>query len=169
MTAVTKLNAVQPLPMVESSMRRFLLPDLNDKGIWLIGRLQVRYPHLQDRQLIGWFRGLIDSNESLFIRTDHAVALAQIVHESLSPQPDVVERFVLCEESKSPDKDDRERETGRNIAEAMSLYNDIMRWSETLGARRVSVNRFTDVPRDMLKEHLGRMFMEEHWYIKVSK
>lgn len=156
MTAVAK---TETLPVANVTIRRFVLPDLNDKGPWLLGRLQLKYPALQDKQFAGWLRGKVDSSEVLFIRTEHAVALAEIVHESLSSQPTVIERFVLVEDKTNDDQ----------LAEAVALYKDIQRWALGLGAAEIRVDVFSDVPKALIKDTLGRIFIREEMFARVGR
>lgn len=147
-----------PAPVVEFTpvpSRRFGLPDLHDKGPWLLSRLRVKYPHLQDKQLFGWIRGMIDSPESMFLRTEHAVMLAQIEHESLSALPTVIERFVLVE-------------TADAMHEGTSLYVDMMRWARGLNAERMYVHLHSDVPLTHIEERLGGLMAQRRMFAKVS-
>lgn len=126
--------------------RRFYLPDISDKGLWLVERLRARYPHLQDNNIVGWLRGAIDSNEYLFIRTEHAFAMAQMMRETLSPHPIVFERFMLHEEGTTKE------ETALYLAEAKYLYGEMMKWAANVGAREVVVEQWTDVKTEDIKD-----------------
>lgn len=136
--------------------RRFNLPDMNDMGVWITGRLRERYAHLNDKNIFGWLRGLSASSEDLFIRTDHAVLMAQIVHETISPAPIVYERFVLVN---GPEHD----------AEALSLYDDLYRWAQSLGAKEIVVGEFSDVKRPQIMSRLGQGMVKERLVIRVTK
>ena len=63
------------LKVVQPEMRRFVLPDLDTHGHWLIPRLMAAYPQLSQRYLIGWIRNLLYDNSFLFLFQDHGVAL----------------------------------------------------------------------------------------------
>lgn len=150
------------------NVRRFNLPDLADKGIWLFGRLRERYPHLQDIQHASWLRGLIDSSEVFFQRTDHAVALAQIVKQSLSPKPTVVERFVLLERlpvlsEKATDSEKAAYKTAtqERQEEAVVLYERMAMWAHQIGADDMEVLCHSDLTRDALQGVLGKISRRE--------
>ena len=154
---------------VVMTARRFGLPDLNDCAGWLVPRLSRAWPHLQNQTIFGWFRGIIDSSEYLFIRTDHAVCLAQQWRDRLSPMPIVKEHFTL---PKSPEY----------IDEAAFLYTEIKQWAFRIGAYEVhlqqyydekenpdeALRRMTDCPRDMVKPAFGRLFLREILVAKIG-
>lgn len=140
--------------------RRFGIVDLGEKAVWLGDRLRLRYPHLGDnRMIVGWLRGMIDSNECLFIRNPHAVCLAQVVKETLSPQPTVVERFVLAEDPANE----------LHVDHAASLYDDMLLWAESVKAKEMVVEKFTDVPRPIIKERIGRLTAREEMVVKLGR
>lgn len=147
---------VAPAPV---TVRRFGLPDLADQGRWLVERLRARYLHLQDKQIMGWMRGLIDSPESFFVCTRNAVAMAQIEHPTLSPVPTVVERFVLCRDPKNEDC----------LAEAAMLYDEIKGWANRLGAAEIRVLELSDVPEPVVKERMGRVLRRSHWIVPLGR
>lgn len=150
-------NAVKKseVEVVSFPSRRFNLPDLNDMGTWLIERLRERYSHLDDRGIFGWLRGLSASSQDLFLRTDHAVIMAQIVHEGISPIPTVYERFALCE----PEHEQ----------ELLSLYDDLYRWAKNLGSKEIVVAEFSDLKKPQIMSRLGNAVVKERLIIKVAK
>lgn len=135
---------------------RFGLPDINDLGMWIVGRLRPKFPHFQDNQLIAMFRARVDSNECLFRRTKHAVAMAELVHETMSPDTRIVERFVLVKDPKY-------------VSEAVQLYDEILRWANSIGAKEIAVCEFTDVPKADIQTKLGRLYVRETIVAKVGK
>lgn len=166
MTAAAALK----LPEIPTLVaRRFGLPDLQDCTPWLVPRLSRSWPHLQDRTIFGWFHGIIGSSEFFFVRTDHAVTLAQQVHEKLSPLPVVREHFTLAMKPEFVD-------------EAAFLYTETKQWAFRLGASEVllqdyydekehpdlAVKRLTDVPRDLVKAAFGRVFIREVLFARIG-
>lgn len=135
---------------------RFSLPDINDLGSWLITRLRPKYPHYQDSQLMAMMRARLDNNECLFLKTRHGAAMAEVVHESLSPGPAVKERFVLLKDEKYVD-------------EGVQLYEEIKRWANGLGCKEISVREFSDVAKDKVEGVMGRLYVRESLIAKVGK
>lgn len=133
-------------------MRRVARHDLMDKGPWLCKRLKEHWPHMQDRQILGWLQTCCDSNEYLFIRMDKAFLLAQMHREFIEPYPWVKELFCLAEtdNSKYPEGSDNENykkdQNDRARHQALLLYEDLLRWAQSIGANEIIVDKFTDVP-----------------------
>lgn len=156
-------------PEVVYTPRRFGLPDLNDCAGWLIPRLARSWPHLQNQVIMGWFRGIIDSSEYHFVRTDHAVSLSQQVHEKLLATPVVREHFTLAFSQE-------------HLDEAVALYAEMKLWAFRLGATEVLLKdhfdekehpdlaaaRLTDVPRDLSRPVFGRIFLREIQFAKIG-
>lgn len=138
--------------------RNFVLPDWTDTRNWLLPRLQVKWPHLQAVQVDGWVRSIIDSREFMFIRTQSAVACAQVTRDTLSPVPEALEKFVIA----------KDRENKDHIAECLHLYGDLVRWAQNIGARDMIVEQFTDVPHKELADCLGRLFTRETVFVRVA-
>lgn len=153
MTAVAVKKDKEPLP--QYTERRFQLPDLNQKGIWLVNALKERY-NSNEGELVNWLRSTVvtPGNEFLFIRTDHAVALAQCLREPLSSRPVVKEQFVLVDDEKF-------------MEEGGYLYACIKRWAENLHAYQCQVEVYTNVPRAMIKERLGDLYELPVVYCKL--
>ena len=134
-------NTAQASNVTNISVHRFGLPDINESGSWLTTRLRAKYPHLTDRGITSWFRGIMESAEYLFIRRNRGVMLAQIVKDPLSINPIVREIFCLAQEG--------------GVEEAATLYDDLRRWAESLGAVEIIVESFSDVPKTQIAEALG--------------
>src|ERR1017187_9736944 len=130
--APVKGNAVASAPKV----RRFEIADLNRHGGWIIKRLQQARPTLSDQQVMSWLKGIIYSNEYLFLYQEHGCACAQTVREeTLGGAPVVRERFVFAEEGFQ--------------AEAASFYSEFSQWAKHQGVTTMIVEEMTDVPHDM--------------------
>ena len=117
---------------------RFGMADLQPLGNWLMERLRDAFPHLNERMLFGWLRGVIDSNEYLFVRSPRAVALATVVYRPLSAHPVVEEVFVLAMSE-------------ADIPEAAQMYPRFRQWAESIGAGEIVIERLTDVPHEMIR------------------
>jgi hypothetical protein len=141
----------EPIP---NAIRRFTLADLSQHGAWIAQRLMKLRPELTDRQLRTWLTNLIESNAHLFLYQPHAVALAEVVREeSLAGKPVVRERFVFMQEG--------------HDAEAAEFYVEFMRWAGSLGAEQVIVEEMTDVPHELVRAKVGRVFERKQFFARV--
>lgn len=144
--------------MLAPTVRRFSPADLSDKAGWIMERLLVRYPRKSDVTLANWLRVLANRNDCLFIRTDHAVALAEVVVlDLMDDHPVIFERFVWCEN----------RQNIHHIDEAVQLYEEFHRWACTMSIEKIIVNKSSDVPKERIKECLGRLSPEENLFARV--
>ncbi len=133
--------------------RRFFGSDLEEMGPWLLTRLKAKYANLNELNYVGFFRGCMSGNEWLFLRTDHAVGLANLRYEPLNPVAYVEEVFVLCKEGPEPRRAQQE--------EMLDIYRHFRDWMESHGARLSILDRFTDLPLGMLKKEFeGRLRTE---------
>lgn len=162
MTDVAKKIAIRPPeaeepppPSVPQDFRRFGLSDLQEMGLWLAERLKERYSGLDERNAIGWLRGAMEGNEFMFIRTDECVGLAQINRRPLDPVPFVEEVFVLC-------KNDNDEE------KALGLYDRFHTWAKQLGSAELLVGNFSDVHKDRVAKHFGRIAARQIHVVKVT-
>lgn len=156
-TAVAEKTVEVAAPRPITS-RRFVLPDWTDTQSWLLPRLKVKLVHLQDIQIHGWIRGIIDGPDFMFIRTENAVACAQMVKDILSPAPEVIERFVLAKDRTDPEQ----------VKECLHLYGDLVRWAQNVGARDMTIEQFTDATHDALAARLGRTLTRETVFVRVA-
>lgn len=144
--------------MDAQTIRRFDLVKLNSHGQWVLPRLQEAYPHLTERTAAGWLRTLVNNNEFLFLETDDAVGLAQVVQaHMLQQKPIVQEHFVFCRDRK--DKD--------HHAQAAGMYERMAAWAKSLGAEILVVEERSDVPHDLVKAKLGRVFQRQTQFARV--
>jgi hypothetical protein len=140
--------------MLASTIRRFSPADLNSSAAWIMQKLRVLYPAKSEVTLANWLRMAANRNDCLFIRTDHAVAFAEVVVLNLmNEHPVVYERFVWCEN----------RQSNAHIEEAMTLYGEIRRWAKSMSIVQVVVNQSSDVPRERIGEcfWMKRLFPEQ--------
>ena len=147
-------TAPQIEPTTQSTLRRFALPDLDTHGLWLLPRLEQSYPHLNQRYLLGWIRTLLYDNANLFLYQDHSVALFQLTNVySLAPKPEIIERFVFCQEGFQK--------------EASEFYAEVARWAKPQGIEKIWVEELSDVPHDLIKEKIGRVFSRQQQFARV--
>lgn len=144
--------------MLAPTIRRFSPSDLNDKAGWIMQRLQLRYLNKSEGVLANWLRIMVNRNDCLFVRTDHAIALAEVVAlDLMDDHPVVYERFVFCEN----------RQNINHIEEAIVFYEEFKRWAKSMSIEKVIVNQFTDVPRERIKEVFRRLHTEELSFARV--
>jgi hypothetical protein len=134
--------------------RRFGMADIQKHGGWIMKRLQKVRPHLSDAHILTWLKGIIGSNEYLFLYQDHGVALCQAMREeTLDPRLIVRERFVFAEEG-------HERE-------AAEFYANFVNWAKAQRADTLIVEEMTDVPHDLIKEKVGRVFERKQFFARL--
>jgi len=143
--------------MLVPEIRRFSDTDLNDTAGWIMLRLRGQYPLKSEGALANWLRAYALNNAGLFIRTDVAIALAEVVHVDLMADPVVYERFVWC----------KDRQNINHIDSAVRLYEEMKRWTKSMGISKIIVNQSSDVPKERIKECFRRLFTEEMLYARV--
>jgi hypothetical protein len=142
------------LKLVQPEVRRFVLPDLDTHGHWLIPRLMAAYPQQSQRYFIGWIRNLLYDNSFLFLFQDHGVALFQMTPVySLTPPGVVMERFVFMKDGHQD--------------EGAEFYVEAMRWAKSLSAKEVLVEELSDVPHELIREKVGRILNREQHFVRV--
>lgn len=145
-------------PVEFPPIRRFQEPDLVEHGGWIMDRVKRMYPHLNDRHLANWLRGLIEPSEYLFLYREHAVALAQRVQVfQLNPVPIIWERFVWAEDPQHEE----------HVLSAADFYNEFLRWAKTQQIDKIIVAESSDVPPEMIKDRLGRLYDMHMTFAKV--
>jgi len=149
--------AAQRVGIELPAISRFDLGDLSRHGAWLIPRLTTAL-ELPEQRLGAWLRSMIDTNEHLFLQQEHSVALAEVQRANgLGDKPIVRERFVLCEDIDNPD----------HVKEAAGFYDEFARWAKNLGAEIILVEELSNVPHEVIKEKLGRIFVREQKFARV--
>jgi hypothetical protein len=144
--------------MLATTIRRFSPADLTDKAGWVLIKLGLLYPRKSEQTLANWLRMLANRNDCLFIRTDHAVALAEVVVLNLmDDHPVIYERFVWCEN----------RQDINHIDEAAKLYEEFKRWAKSMSVEKIIVNQSSDVPKERIKEVFRRLHTEETSFARV--
>lgn len=139
-------------------LRKFDTADLSQHGKWIVPRMMQAYPHLNERGVATFLQTINYNNEYLFLFQNDSVALAQVMSaHALGAQPIVYERFVWVQ-----DREDKEQ-----IKYAADFYNEFRRWAKSLGADVIIVEENTDVPHDMIKEKLGRIFTRQQQFARL--
>lgn len=143
---------------VPVTVRRFGVADLSSHGPWIMKRLIPLFPDMPERWIGSWLAGLINNNEHLFLYQPHAIALAQVVSTpGLRPGKMVQERFVWVE-----DKTDKEQ-----LRYAADFYDHFHEWARSLSAERMIVRENSDVPKNLIEERIGRLFVTEIFHARV--
>jgi hypothetical protein len=139
-------------------VRRFISSELSTHGHWLMPRLVSKWPNRNEWGWANYLRALCDRNDCLFLAQDHSVALAEIVQvDNLSGWKSIWERFVWCENRQSID----------HIEEAALFYDRFHDWGVALAIGKIVVAQNTDVPTEMIKKRIGRVWNEEIKYVNV--
>jgi hypothetical protein len=140
--------------MLAPTIRRFSPADLTSSAGWIMEKLRVLYPSKGEVALANWLRMLANRNDCQFLRTDHAIELAEVVVLNLMDEhPVIYERFVWCEN----------RQSNQHIEEAMLLYGEMRRWAKSMSVAKIIVNQSSDVPRERIGECFWskRLFPEQ--------
>ena len=141
-----------------AEIHRFLSSDLTTHSSWMLKRLVNTFPQKNEWGWANYLRGLCDRNDCLFLAQAHSVALAEIVQtDNWYGQRSVWERFVLCENPQDP----------RHIEEALFFYARFQNWAQAMGIDRVVVCRLSDVPTEMIKKNIGRIWNETIQYVNA--
>ena len=143
-----------PVPLQTQGIRRFAEADLMKHGQWIMKRLFKEYPNQTDRSLIGWLKNLLFDNASWFMYQDNSVALFQVTSAfSLAHKPMVIERFVFAKQNFE--------------TEALEFYVEVEKWAKSMSVNEIIVEQLSDVPHDMIKNKLGRLFTKQQVIMRV--
>ena len=167
--------------------RRVARYDLNEMAAYLCKRMKEHWPHLQDRQILGYLQGCSDgpsSNEYLFIRTERSFLLAQSHQEFLEPYPWVKEIFCFAyyDDARFPAEGDTVEQYQKEvkasaILQAASLYEDLIRWAQKIAANEIIIDKYSDVPvkdeknpanMSTIKGRMGRLFKSEEIFARLD-
>ena len=145
-------------PVAFAPIRRFQLPDLSKHGAWILPRLLQAYPHLSERSAASWLQTILYNNDFCFLYHEHGVALAQLVSaNALTAKPLIQEIFAWAED----------RENKAQIEAVAEFYIEFHRWAQNCGATTIIVEEMSDVPHDLIKEKLGRIFTRQQQFARV--
>lgn len=149
---------VEDLEPVYYPVRRFEVADLSRHGKWIMPRLLAAFPNLNERSAASWLQTIIYQNEYLFLYHDHGVALAQVISiNALSAKPIVQEIVVWVEDRSNNDQ----------VVSAADFYVEFARWAKHQGAETIIVEEMSDVPHDLIKDKLGRIFTRQQQFARV--
>lgn len=138
--------------------RHFDTADLSQHGKWLLPRMMQAYPHMNDRAVASFLQSILYNNEWLLLYQPHGVALAQVMSaHALDASPIICERFVWVE-----NKDDK-----KQVKDAAEFYVEFQRWAKNQNIEVLIVEENTDVPHDLIKEKLGRIFTRQQQFAKL--
>ena len=154
------MSAAPDLKLVNQSllMRRFDTADLSQHGKWIMPRMLRAYPHLNERGVATFLQNIVWNNEYLLLYQPSGVALAQVMSaHTLTAKPVVYERFVWVENI-----DDKE-----HIRRGAEFYAEFAKWAKRLDADVIIVEQNSDIPHDMIKEKLGRIFTRQEMFARV--
>ena len=148
------LKLVSPAPVI----RRFDTADLSRHGAWIMPRMMKAFPHLNERGVATFLQNIVYNNEYLILYHEHGVALAQSMSaHSLDAKPVVYERFVWVENPENKEQ----------LAHAAGFYTEFLKWAKSQSADVIIVEENTDVPHDLIKEKLGRIFNRQQQFARV--
>lgn len=150
----------KPAPIVlGSEVRRFEIPDLDRHAAWFMPRFLLSFPHLNERQAIGFLRGIVYSNEFHFLFQERGVALAQAMgSHALDGDPIIWERFVWVADPENKDQ----------IEAAAFFYDNFGTWAKRKGIERIIVEQQSDVPHELVRSHLGRIYSVEQKIARIA-
>lgn len=131
------------IPDQPQTIHRAQQLDLDDKAHWLLPRLREAYPTYGDTQIINFLRNCIPSSDWYFVATVNAVLLAQVVTPPMRKMR-VDEEFCIVKHEDFWE-------------EGAELYRDLKRWAVHIGASKLCVDSFSDVPRDVIGRRVGKV------------
>ena len=144
----------KPVPLI----RRFDTADLSQHGKWIVPRMMQAFPHLNERGVASFLQTINYNNEYLLLFAETGVALAQVMSaHTLDASPIIYERFVWVE-----DKEDKAQ-----LKQAAEFYVEFQRWAKNQHIEVIIVEENTDVPHDLIKEKLGRIFNRQQQFARV--
>jgi hypothetical protein len=152
---VEKALPAYPQPIDIAPLRRFELADFH-RHTWLSARIAKAYPEMTERYVLGWLRGLIYNQEYCFQYQEHAVGLCNLVRSyGLQARPMIVEKFVFAEDPAN----------SAHQEAAAQMYVEFAAWGKFMDCdRMLLVGQLSDVPKDMIKDRLGKALVEVKSY-----
>lgn len=150
--------ALKIVEMPAPTIRKFDTADLSQHGKWIVPRMMQAFPHLNERGVASFLQTINYNNEYLLLFAETGVALAQVMSaHTLDAKPIVYERFVWVEN----------REDKEQVKHAAEFYVEFHRWAKRIGVEVIIVEENTDVPHDLIKEKLGRIFNRQQQFARV--
>lgn len=149
------------LKLVETpapTIRRFNSADLSKHGAWILPRMLQTFRHLNERGAASFLQNIDYNNQFLMLYHETGVALAQVMSaHSLDAKPVIYERFVWVQ-----DKNDYTQ-----VRHAANFYTEFHRWAKQQSVEVMIVEENTDIPHEMIKEKLGRIFTRQQQFARV--
>ena len=150
--------ALKVVEMPAPTIRKFDTADLSVHGKWIVPRMMQAFPHFNERAVASFLQTINYNNEYLMLFADTGVALAQILSaHTLDAKPIIYERFVWVED----------RENKEQVKQAAEFYIEFLRWGKRLGVEVMIVEENSDVPHEMVKEKLGRIFTRQQQFARL--
>ena len=144
--------------MLAPAIRRFNSADLSTHGKWILPRMLQAFKHMNERGAASFLQNIDYNNQYLMLYHEHGVALAQVMSaHALDASPIIYERFVWVE-----NKDDKEQ-----VKAAAEFYVEFHRWAKNQNIEVIIVEENTDIPHEMIKEKLGRIFTRQQQFAKL--
>jgi hypothetical protein len=128
---------VNPSPL---PFQRMNFPDIEELSDWIAGRLYKRSVMATPQAVRTWLRSCVADNDTWFVRSGGAVAMARLVRTPLAA-PRAEEIFVFCVDGAELD--------------AADLYIPMSKWAVNLDCIRLDVDIFSDVTRAEIVKRLG--------------
>jgi hypothetical protein len=125
-----------PLPF-----RRMSFNDIEELSDWLAARLVKRSSLATPQAVRTWLRSCISDNDTWFVRSGNAVAMARLVRMPLAA-PRAEEVFVFHQDDDTA---------------AADLYVPMAKWAVGLDCVHLSVDINSDVPQAEISRRLGAL------------
>ena len=141
-------------------IRRLQESDLALHSSWLFPRLTKLYPHMNDRALLTWFKGIMFSNDFMPLASDTGVALGYISRPDVLAQKPIVQvGFVWV----------KNRAEAAQAQEAIGFYQQYINWANSNFIDVIYLADHSDVPLDVVKETFKRVLVKETKYLRVKE
>lgn len=150
--------ALKVVEMPAPIIRKFDTADLSVHGQWIVPRMMQAFPHFNERAVASFLQTINYNNEYLMLFADTGVALAQVLSaHTLDAKPIIYERFVWVQDRENKDQ----------IKHATEFYTEFYRWGKRLGVEVMIVEENSDVPHELVKEKLGRIFTRQQQFARL--
>ena len=157
MSAALKAIPVDDAPLrAAGDVRRVTEADIRVIGPAVCERLKDKFPAASTDALMSYLRAQVLRLDVLFVRTENAIAMFEVVREPLCDS-DIRERFVFALPKTIPEA----------VAEAADLYPFAMRWGDDIYVNHMYIEELSDVPRDMIKERVGKIRLKQQTYVAL--
>lgn len=129
-------------PMVKpGAVTRFTASDARKYAPWLLQKLTARWPNVSAMTFSGWIVSWSGSNMFCFVKTEHAIGLAEVYRCTPELQNRARMIFCFCEDFKNENQHE----------EMLQIYRHIKQWGRSVG---VSVIEDVDNASDLSNARL---------------